>query len=218
MKASPNIVLVHGLTRSKYDMFLMAPRLRRLLPGSRIHTFDYRSRRHTLAECTERLRDFVNGITSTEPVSFVGHSLGGVLVRSLDLTGGCKAPLHRLVTLGTPHYGAVIAKTLSAYSVPRAFFGPVLHELGHLNLVEQPTQLEIGCVVGGTRTKFGFVPIFGEDNDGVVLAREAHLKTCVEHAHVPIYHTFFPYSRRAADLAAEFLSKGSFKKNQGDQS
>jgi len=183
MKAAPHIVLVHGLTRSKHDMFLMAPRLRKRLPESRIHTFDYRSRRLTLAEATERLREFVNGITTSEPVSFVGHSLGGVLVRSLDVSGGCNAPLSRLVTLGSPHYGAVIAKTLSAYSIPRALFGPVLRELGSLDLVEQPREIEIGCVVGGTNTRFGFVPIFGEDNDGLVLAREARLATCVDHVH-----------------------------------
>lgn len=120
------------------------------------------------------------------------------------------APMHRLVTLGSPHYGATIAKALSPYSIPRRIYGAVLHELGHLQLPEQPKQLEIGCVVGGTNSRIGFLPIFGEDNDGVVLAREALLKTCVTHRHVPIYHTFFPYSRRATSLAAAFLATGTF--------
>lgn len=211
MKAAPHIVLVHGLARSKYDMFLMAPRLRELLPGSTIHAFDYRTRRLTIAEAAAELREFVDGITTTEPVSFVGHSLGGVVTRALDVSGGCKAPMHRLVTLGTPHYGATIARVLSRYSVPRRIFGPVLSELGHLNLREEPRQLEIACVIGGTNHWIGFIPIFGENNDGVVLAREAHLKTCVAHKQVPIYHTFFPYSRRAAKLAATFLSSGTFE-------
>ena len=212
MSPAPHIVLVHGLARSKHDMFLMGPRLRARLPQSQIHTFDYHSRKYTIAQVTEQLRDFVNGITTSEPVSFVGHSLGGVLVRSLDLTGGCKAPLHRLVTLGTPHNGAVIAKTGAKISIVRAFYGPVLRELGHLSLDERPRQLEIACVVGGTGFRFGFVPFFGADNDGVVAAREAHLTTCKESTRVPIYHTFFPYSRRAADLAATFLSTGAWRR------
>ncbi len=213
MKASPHIVLLHGLARSKHDMFLMAPRLRKLLPGSHIHTFDYHSRRLTIAGAAEQLRAFVDRITTHEPVSFVGHSLGGIVARWLDASGGCAAPMHRLVTLGSPHYGATIAKVLSPYSLPRRIYGDVLHELGHLQLQEQPRQLEIACVVGGTNRWFGFLPIFGEDNDGVVTAREAHLKTCVTHRHVPIYHTFFPYSRRAADLAAAFLATGSFDRS-----
>jgi len=210
MNAAPHIILVHGLMRSKYDMFLMGPRLRKRLPGSHIHVFDYRSRHLTLADATKGLRDFVHSITTSEPVSFVGHSLGGIVTRALDASGECKAPMHRLVTLGTPHYGAVIAKVLSRYTLARGVFGPILRELGELSLPESPQQLEIGCLIGGSNTKFGLFPIFGEDNDGVVLVREAHLRTCVDHKRFLVWHALFPFSRRAADLSATFLESGRF--------
>lgn len=210
MQVAPHIVLVHGLARSRFDMFLMAPRLRARFPETRVHVFDYHSRRLTLEQATDRLREFVDSITTTEPVSFVGHSLGGIITRSLDATGGCRAPMHRLVTLGTPHYGAVIARFLADYTIPNVIFGPMLHELGVLNLPEQSRQLEIGCLVGGTNTWIGFLPVFREDNDGVVLVREAHLKTCVDHKRMPMLHALFPFSWRVADLAASFLATGSF--------
>ena len=211
MKAAPHIVLVHGLARSQYDMILMSPRLSKLFPHSQIHTFDYRTRRLTISEAASQLGEFVDGITTTQPVSFVGHSLGGIVVRALDARGACKAPLHRLVTLGSPHYGARIARVLSGYSIPRWILGPALSELGALELPELPTQLEIGCVVGGTSHWTGFFPLFGEDNDGVVLVRESHLKTSVAQRQVPILHAFFPFSRRATQLAASFLSDGRFE-------
>lgn len=214
MTSPSHVVLVHGLGRSKHDMFLLAPRLAKALPGSRICSFDYHSRNLSLQEATERLREFVLRSTKGEPVSFVGHSLGGLIVRSLDASGECSKQLHRLVTLGSPHNGAAIAQLLSRYKIPRAIFGPILTELGQLSLHPTPRQLEIGCIIGGTGNRFGFVPFFGEDNDGLVLAREAHLANCTAHIRVPVFHGLMPFSKRIADCATTFLATGSFC--QGD--
>lgn len=209
MHTSPHIVLVHGLGRSRYDMFLLAPRLREVFPKSTIHTFEYHSRRLTIAQATEQLARFVETSARGEPVSFVGHSLGGIIARSLDASGFRSAPLERLVTLGSPHNGAVIAKLLSRYSLPRAIFGPVLSELGEL-LPQQPQQLAIGCIIGATGTRYGWLPLLGGDNDGLVLVREARLGQCVADVRVPTFHGYMPFSGRVARLAARFLSTGAF--------
>lgn len=210
MAPSSHIILVHGLGRSKHDMFLLAPRLAKALPESRISTFDYHSRKLSVPEAAARLHECVVRVTKEEPVSFVGHSLGGIVVRALDASGQCPARLHRLVTLGSPHNGATIARFLSQYTIPKTIFGPVLTELGNLSLAQTPHQLEIGCIIGGTGNRFGFMPFFGEDNDGLVLAREAHLSSCSAHVHVPIFHGLMPFSARIADLAGTFLAHGRF--------
>jgi pimeloyl-ACP methyl ester carboxylesterase len=210
MTAAPTIILLHGLARSQLDMRLMAYRFRALLPESRVHCFDYPSRKMTLTEATESLRDYVHSVVEDGAVSFVGHSLGGIVARNLDLTSGCKRPLHRLVTLGSPHNGAVIARVLSRYSAPKAVFGPMLTELGELRLPEQPRELAIGCLVGGTNSRFGFLPLFGSDNDGTVLTTEAALHGTVVHDVVPILHALFPFSAQAATLTAKFLRDGAF--------
>jgi pimeloyl-ACP methyl ester carboxylesterase len=210
METSPHIILVHGLGRSQYDMFLLARRLRRSFPDSRVHTFDYHSRSLPLAEATLRLADFVEKKTHGEPCSLVGHSLGGIISRSLDATEQHSAPLQRLVTLGSPHNGARIAEILARYRIPRALFGPVLEELGSLNLPPRPRQLEIGCIVGATNTRFGFFPVFGEDNDGLVLKREALLADCTAYVSLPAFHGLMPFSRKIADLTASFLAHGRF--------
>ncbi|MEY4700729.1 MAG: hypothetical protein RL326_916 [Pseudomonadota bacterium] len=210
MTAAPTIILLHGLARTRHDMRLMAYRLRTLLPESRAHCFDYPSRKLTLAEATLCLRDYVHSVATEGPVSFVGHSLGGIVARNLDLMGGCERPLHRLVTLGSPHNGATIAKVLSRYSVSKAVFGPMLTELAHLALGEQPRELEIACLVGGTNSRFGFFPLFGSDNDGIVLTKEAALGGAVVHDLLPILHALFPFSARTATLTAKFLREGAF--------
>lgn len=212
MPAAPHIVLVHGLGRTRFDMGLMARRLRHHLPESAIHTFGYPTRSLTLEQAAVRLGHFVDSITTSEPVSFVGHSLGGIVVRALDLISGqSRAPLHRLVTLGSPHNGATIARFLAQYKLPRGFFGPILTELGELSLSNTPRQLEIGCIVGATRTRFGFFPVFGADNDGLVLTSEARFPGCRDQISLLSFHGIMPFSNRLSRLSARFLAEGTFR-------
>jgi pimeloyl-ACP methyl ester carboxylesterase len=208
---APHTILVHGLARSWYDMYLLARRLRRLLPGTTVHLFDYQSRKCSLSELAVRLSDFVADVSRGQPVSFVGHSMGGIVVRALDLRGSTAAPLHRLVTLGSPHGGAAIARMLNRYRACRAVFGPALEELSVLNMDLEPKQLEIGNVVGGTGSRWGFFPLFGEDNDGVVLVREARQVRAKEIHTVCALHAYMPFSSRIAGLCASFLDTGSFR-------
>ncbi len=210
MPIAKHIVLVHGLGRTNFDMGLMAHRLQVRFPASTVYKFGYATRRLTLAQATEQLGEFVNAITISEPVSFVGHSLGGIVVRSLDLAAFAKPPLHRLVTLGSPHKGATIARVLARFSLPRLFFGPILTELGSLALADTPQQLEIGCVIGTTGTRLGFFPVFGADNDGLVLVREASFPGCRERVSLFSFHGTMPFSQRLATLAGNFLETGAF--------
>ena len=207
---APHTVLIHGLGRSRHDMWLLARRLRKLIPETSVHAFDYHSRRIPLAAAVEQLDAFIAARTRGEPVSFIGHSLGGIVARALDLRGNTSAPLKRLVTLGSPHQGALIARTLNPYRPARVIFGPVLEELGSLSLEQTPKQLEIGCVVGALNSRWGFVPLFREDNDGLVLAREAVLASSTDTVYRPIFHGLFPFSSQAAELSARFLRTGRF--------
>jgi pimeloyl-ACP methyl ester carboxylesterase len=211
MPIAPHIVLVHGLGRSRFDMKLLARRLRHRFPHTSIHSFGYASRQLTLDQAVEQLARFVYQITTTEPVSFVGHSLGGILVRSLDLAQQPHPPLHRLVTLGSPHCGATIARVLSRYRAPRAIFGPILGELGTLELSCAPRELEIGCIVGATGTRIGFLPLLGGDNDGLVLRSEASFPGCRDEITLLSFHGTMPFSKRLAELAGRFLEQGSFQ-------
>lgn len=207
---APHIVLVHGLGRSQADMFLLRPRLRKRFPHCSIHTFGYPSRSLRITEIAKRLGDFVSQRAGSEPVSFIGHSLGGLIVRTLDAQKLCSTPLHRLVTLGTPHQGAAIARFLCAYPLARRFFGSVLEDIAHFDGSFAPCSLEVGCILGGTNTRFGFYPFAGEDNDGLVLASEATLTQAIDSITIPVLHALFPFSAHATRLSASFLAHGTF--------
>lgn len=188
----------------------MSKRLQRLLPNAQIHRFEYHSRKIHIKDAAKELAFFLKVKNIPGPVSFVGHSLGGIVVRALDAFDLSPAPLHRLVTLGSPHLSATIARRLSQYAVPRKIFGPILTELGELTLPLDPRQLQIGCVVGGLSHRWGYFPPFGEDNDGVVLAREALLPSCQDFTKVTTLHAWMPFSTTSAILAARFLQTGRF--------
>ena len=215
MTAAPYTILVHGFLRSRYDMFLLAPRLRKLIPETSVHCFEYPSRKFTMHEAATRLADFVSAKTKGAPVSFVGHSLGGLVVRTLDSFPQSPARLQRLVTLGTPHQGARIAGFLGRLPAARAIGGPVLAELATPPVPPQPLHLEVGCVIGQTKTRFGYLPLFGRDNDGLVCVDEAVFPACTKEIRTFIFHGYFPFSQRSAQLAAQFLKHGSFDGSRG---
>ena len=157
-----------------------------------------------------RLGEFTDRCSEGAPTSFIGHSLGGLIVRTLDKEALCVTPLHRLVTLGTPHQGAVIARILSRYKLANTIFGPVLNEIGAFDGSFAPRSLEIGCLAGGTNTRIGFFPFAGQDNDGLVLASEATLEQATDRKTIPVLHALLPFSASATRLSASFLLSGSF--------
>lgn len=207
---APHTVLVHGLGRSRFDMFLLKPRLEKLIPSTSVHVFDYQSRKLTIREIAKQLATFTDHYTRGAPVSFVGHSLGGLIVRALDKEHLCSSSLHRLVTLGTPHNGASIARFLVQFGLSHKVFGPVLREIGTFDGSFPPNSLQVGCILGGTKTRVGFYPFAGQDNDGIVLASEALLAQAVDSITIPVLHALMPFSSSAATLSASFLTRGSF--------
>lgn len=217
MTLAPHTILVHGFLRTRHDMVLLRPRLQELLPETRVHVFEYPSRKLTLPEIAERLGDFVSATSKGEAVSFVGHSLGGLVVRALDAMPHHPAPLSRLVTLGTPHQGASIAALMARIPVVGPFGGPILHDLSQPPLPPQPRALQVGCIIGHTKTRFGYLPFFGRDNDGLVCVHEAIFPACTAELRNFTFHGLFPFLRGTANLSAHFLRHGSFTPEQTDK-
>ena len=97
------VVLVHGLYMHGLFMRPLAWRLRR--NGYRTIIFSYPSMRRTPAENVSKLLALSSNL-DTPVLHFLGHSLGGLLLRHLLACPVGLAP-GRVVTLGTPHRGAL---------------------------------------------------------------------------------------------------------------
>jgi pimeloyl-ACP methyl ester carboxylesterase len=204
-----DVILIHGLARTRFDMYLMRRRLRRLEPDWTIHIFQYQSRRQELEQIVAQFILFLNERSAGQTVSIVGHSLGGVIA--------CEAArrrpsvqIQRIVTLGSPHGGAIIAKVLNRFRPTRWFFGPVLGELGTLVRREGAGDAQVGAVIGAMGLRCGFLPFFGEDNDGIVTVAEASFPICHAEKKVRILHGYMPFSCSITRQVGLFLKEGRF--------
>jgi triacylglycerol lipase len=109
------VVLVHGWALNAGSFWLLRRRLWRDGWGP-IYCFTYASFGAKVEPAAERLRAFVQqistGAAAERPLTLVGHSLGGLVVRYF--VRRYPAPtVRRIVTLGTPHGGTELARIIA---------------------------------------------------------------------------------------------------------
>ncbi len=201
------VVIVHGIWMTGLEMQLLAWRLRRC--GYRTRVFRYPSLRRSLAQNAARLVARVRQQGDTT-VHLVGHSLGGlVILRALqdhpDLIRG------RIVLLGSPVNGSVIAQRLYTHRFSRCLIGRSgdgallagglrWHGSRELGRIAGTRPIGIGRLLGG----------FDEASDGTVALSETRLAG--EHAATTFPSTHFGLlvSRPVARAVCGFLRAGRF--------
>jgi len=204
------VVLLHGLWFAGWTQVLLARRLRQR--GFLTYPFSYPSVRSDLAENASALQAFASRLRAPV-VHFVGHSLGGVVIRALFHHHPHQAP-GRIVTLGSPHAGTYPGRALSRLAVGRAIVGRSVRDLveGVPASWTSPDR-EIGVVVGLTSLGIGrLVPGLPHPNDGVVPRAEAEWTAATEVLELPVAHTGMLVSPVVARQVAHFLSRGRFER------
>jgi pimeloyl-ACP methyl ester carboxylesterase len=201
------VILVHGIWMTGLELLPLAGRLRRC--GYRPRVFRYPSLRHTLAGNAARLVERI-GQQDAATIHLVGHSLGGlVILRALqdhpDLVRG------RIVLLGSPVNGSVIAQRLHANRLSRLLLGrsgagallgggPRWRGQQQLGTIAGTRPVGIGRLLGG----------FSEASDGTVALCETRLAGA--HAATTFHSTHFGllFSRPVARAVCGFLRTGRF--------
>jgi len=178
-----HVVLVHGLFRSAGSMqqlgeFLEEDQRRRIV------CFEYASTRGSIGEHAAALRAVVEGLPSDVPLSFVGHSMGNIVIR--HAVGDWEAAsdeqvltrVRAVVMLGPPNQGAAIARQLAKVEAYGWIAGKGGLELGPQWDALEPKlavpQCPVGIIAG--RLPDGFAnPLVGEVGDFVVSVEETRL-------------------------------------------
>jgi triacylglycerol lipase len=219
------VILLHGLARTKQSMARLAQAL--LREGYAVENWDYPSRQHEYAGLLTLLRPRIAALAGAQRTHFarthfVGHSLGGLLLRSL-LSEPLPFSAGRLVLLGVPNRGALSVARLQAHRafsrLPEIFGRPardLYRDAPWLQDLPWP-PLETGAVAG-TRRFHPLIPsawvnlLHGatEQGDGTVELDSALPPALTHTLMLPVGHSFLPSDPRVIAAVQRFLKDGRF--------
>jgi hypothetical protein len=204
------VVLLHGLGRSEAAMWLLASRIE--AAGFDAVRIGYDS----LGDPPERILAAVSRQidacckASIRPVHFVGHSLGGLIIRAYLAENELRTP-GRVVLIATPNAGTPL---VDAYrdSWWMQFAGPTARSLGtgpeSFPNSLPPPDYPVG-VIAGVRDAALFDLIPGDD-DGLVPLESTRVAGMVDFIVVESNHYLMRYSPEVARQTIAFLKTGEF--------
>jgi pimeloyl-ACP methyl ester carboxylesterase len=176
----------------------------------------YPSRRKPLDLLADHIHPAVKDFAerNTAPIHFVGHSMGGLLVR-VYVAKYRPARLGRVVMLGTPNGGSEVADLLRGLSLYRSFFGPAGLQLT-TDLDGMPKSLPaldyaVGIVAGSRSIHpISSTLILPRPNDGRVSVASSKLDGMADHITIKAFHAGLPRHRIAISQTITFLREGRF--------
>ena len=188
------VILLHGLGRSSESMSALARSLESA--GHVTLNLSYASTRGDLATHADALSELIEHLAGVERVSFVTHSLGGLVVRELlgrKNPWSARVGIERLVMICPPNRGSALAQALSDLRPFRWLAGQSARQVARRDgapVPEPPTTLPVLVVAGSRGTPRGYNPLIAGDDDGILKVEETKLDREHEHLVVRGLHTF----------------------------
>jgi len=208
------VILLHGIIRSSKSMSRMQKSLNEA--GFVAVPFDYPSTQANLDRCSEYLDQVVKSLNGVKKISFVTHSMGGLVVRNWLRTHKDKR-LTRLVMLGTPNKGAEMADKLRDVKLFKLILGPAGQQLvsgDASDIAKLPVpEFEFACIAGARGTAEGYNPIIPGDDDGTVAVSSVMLEGATDSEVFPVLHSFLPLHAAVIKSTRRFLKSGSLRES-----
>ena len=203
--------LLHGLGRSKTAMWLLADRLEDA--GFTVHRVDYSSLTQSQQEIQQEIAAQISAADSGHfaSVHFVGHSLGGLLIRAY-LEKYRVPNLGRVVLLGTPNKGTPLVDHYRD-SWWMQLLGPTTLSLGtdknsFPNSIADP-YYPVGVIAGVAETIDNEDILPGQD-DGLVPLESTKLDGMADMIVIESNHSMMRYDEDVAQQTLSFLRHGKF--------
>jgi pimeloyl-ACP methyl ester carboxylesterase len=204
------VVLLHGLGRSETAMALLGSRIR--AAGFEVIRIGYDS----IGEPPESILATVGQEIDAcckewpEPVHFVGHSLGGLIIRGYLAEGTVRTP-GRVVLIATPNAGTpLVDKYRDSWWI--GLVGPTAKSLGtgpdsFPNSLPAP-DFPVGVIAGAREARF--LDLIPGDDDGLVPVESTKLTGMLDFIIVDSNHAMMRYSGEVARQTIAFLRTGEF--------
>lgn len=208
------VVLMHGLARSNAAMWLLNLRLKKA--GFHVKTVGYRSLNRTPEQIVEDISQQIDQCCKgqTNKVHFVGHSLGGLLIRAY-LQDNEVNNLGQVVLIGTPNQGTKVADYFQDKWWAK-IAGPTALALG-TGEASFPKTLEdpyypVGVIAGVSQNDNDDI-LPGLD-DGLVPVESTKVNNMNDFIVVFSGHSMMRYNEDVADQSIHFLRHGQFQREK----
>jgi pimeloyl-ACP methyl ester carboxylesterase len=205
------ILLIHGLGRTPLSLLGLARDLRQA--GHRPQLVAYSGAFESYRTIVARVRQRLQAAAKTaEPYAAIGHSLGGLIVRTALADWPAELPLPRcVVMLGTPSQTPRLALRFRGWSLYRWINGEAGQLLAQPEFFARlPAPTVPLTVIAGTKGWPTAFSLFGrEPNDGVVAVAETRLTPHVRVIELPTSHTFMMNNRDVRALVRELLARAA---------
>ena len=209
------VILLHGLGEGRDSMAPLAKHLRTALDAT-VLTFGYASVRADIDAHGRALDTVVSRLPHAETLSFVGHSLGNLVVRRWMALAAARdlARTRRMVMLGPPNQGSDLARMAS-----RIWGLASLTEGASRDLVVDWPRVapslavpacDFGIVAGGRGDDTGYSLLLEGDDDAVVRVAETRLPGARGFVVVPVHHAAMMKDTAVQRATAAFLETGRF--------
>lgn len=209
------VVLVHGLGRSDWSMWKFAQRLE--AAGYKVCRLNYPTIGESVASVlTETTKQINVCIVSAPKVHFVGHSLGGLVIRAYLQNNKArleKNSVGEVVLIGTPNKGSELADHFSDSWLMK-IGGGIGRALmtGNNSLGNNLDELDVNVgVIAGTKSSGLTSKKFKGLNDGLVSVESTKLKSMSDFITIEVNHTQMRYNVEVAEQTMHFLKNGTFK-------
>lgn len=204
-----NIILLHGLWESERLLRPISRRLEKI--GYRTHLIDYSTTDINLNDLFSSIDEVVLSLDGEE-VNFLGHSLGGLMIRMyFDYCGDVFN--SKVITLGTPHSGSHAAKLANRIGLKRIFGNAYDIAISGNNINESWIHnSKLGSISGNyPKGIIQFLPHnFFREHDGMVLVKETKLNGMSDHVVTASSHIDMLYKKSVFLEIQSFLEQGKF--------
>jgi len=202
------VLMIHGLGRHAGIMKKSTDALRQA--GLSAHSLNYATLFESVDQHADHFTHLLNNLQGIEKVSFVTHSLGGLvarelLCRSLVWNG---ATAHKIVMMGVPINGAEIAEFLSRLKAYKVISGPSGQDVLPTEKIKDLPEPAIPALIiaGGRGNENGYNPLLSGDNDGIVTVKETRLEKDHQFLLINSIHTKMMDHEEAILETIKFLS------------
>jgi pimeloyl-ACP methyl ester carboxylesterase len=208
------VILMYGLGRFRQSMRGLEQHLKRL--GYSTINLAYPSTTKTIETIAEtHLARSVQGCEEqrAEKIHFVGHSLGGLIVRQY-LQRHSIPEGSRLVMLSPPNQGSELVDLLMKVPLYRWITGPAGQEIGRgpesvVNRLK-PVGIDVGVIAGNLSINLVFSAFMDGPDDGMVSVKSTMLPEMRDFIIVPNTHTFIMKDPMVMRQVSHFLKHGRF--------